>query len=59
MNSSLGSRRKATNLRIITTLARQNEENEANAGVLLLKELEEAYVTILKVLVLSDDVRGV
>lgn len=59
MNSPLGGRRKANNSRIVTTLARRNEENVANAGVVLLKELEEAYVTNLKVLVLSDDVRGV
>lgn len=59
MNSTLGIRRKAANLRIVTTLARQNEENEAIAGVVLLKELEEAYVTNLNILVLSDDIKDV
>lgn len=59
MDSTLGKRRKMNNMRIITTLSRQYEENAAFSGVALLKELEEVYVANLKVLVLSDDVKGV
>lgn len=59
MSSLLGSRRKTVNSRIVTTLARQNEENQAFAGIVLLKEFQEAYVTNLKILVLSNDVKGV
>jgi hypothetical protein len=37
MKSEIGSKRKKTELRIVTTLVRQNEPSPNNAGIVLLK----------------------
>jgi hypothetical protein len=51
----LGNKRKKTELRIVTTLVRDNEENKENAGAMLLKKLEESYIVHLKMMVLTEN----
>lgn len=55
IKSQLGKNRQKVDLRIITTMIRENEEKKESAGAILLKRLEDVNVVNIKILVVTAD----